>query len=120
MPGGVQMRQQRSEEAGTRFLERARGIWSRLQPRVDERPHEPGPDRSLMIGSIALSGVSAVTRLVLRVVGVQRAQSHRGQQAAFDEADDLARGLALDDRKRKSADRQNLVGPHFRIEGPST
>ena len=56
--------------------ERARVIWSRLQPRVDERPHEPGPNRSLMIGSIALSGVSAVTRLVFRVVRVQRSEPH--------------------------------------------
>ncbi len=39
-----------------------------LEPRVDERPDQPGPHRSLMIGRIASAKVAVILRLVVLMI----------------------------------------------------
>ena len=52
------------------------------EPGVDERPDQPGPDRSLVIGGVAGPQVAEVLRLVIGMARRQRPQADRRQQSS--------------------------------------
>ena len=52
-----------------------------LQPGVDERADQPGPDGALVIGGVAGAQVAVVVGLVVRVARRERAQADGRQQA---------------------------------------
>ena len=54
------------------------------QPGIRERSDQPGPDRPLMIGSVARTQVAVILRFIIRMSGSQRPQSERGQQTILD------------------------------------
>ena len=56
-------------------------VWVDLEPRINERTNEPGPDRALVISCVAGAQVAVVTRLVIRMVRRQRPQADRREQA---------------------------------------
>ena len=62
-----------------------------------------------MIGGVARHEVAAVARNVGRIVGRQRAETERSEKLRLDEIDHLAGRLALDQRERQAADREDLV-----------
>src|SRR5579883_1466238 len=43
----------------------------------DKWPHEPAPDRSLVVGTITLSLVAPIASLIFGVVGIERSQPVR-------------------------------------------
>ena len=51
-----------------------------LEPGVDERADQPGPDRALVVGRVPGPQVSEIARLVVRLAGRQRPQADRGQK----------------------------------------
>src|SRR5262249_37090259 len=52
------------------------------QPRIYERPDEPGPDRALMVSGIARSKIAIIFRLVIRITRIKSAKS-QGREQTF-------------------------------------
>src|SRR5262249_23677218 len=55
-------------------------VWKDSQPGIDERPNQPGPDRTLMVRRVARTSIAVVTRLEFRVSRRERTKAHRRQQ----------------------------------------
>ena len=60
---------------------------SQARRRVDVGPDQPGPDRSLVVGGVALGRPAAVVRQVGRVGRVEGARAERREQAGTDRLD---------------------------------
>ena len=59
-----------------------------LQPRIDERAHQPSPDGALVVRGVARAQVAVVLRLVVAVPGRERAQTDRRQQPLAHDLED--------------------------------
>src|SRR4051812_22707264 len=76
------------------------------EPGFDEGAHQPGPDRALMIGRVALfRAAGAVWRIVWRARR-ERAQAEGREQTRFNSIDHTAGAFAIEQRQRQSADRE--------------
>src|SRR4029077_14333954 len=51
-----------------------------FQPRIDERPDQPGPNRALVIRTLSGTKVTAINRFVIWIVWRKRAQTDRREQ----------------------------------------
>src|SRR5258708_1432956 len=74
----------------------------------DEGPEEPGPDGSMVIGSIALGLAPDVDRSESRVFGRQGSEPYRRQESLFDHTEDFRRGCTIDQWVGK-ADGEDLI-----------
>src|SRR5207247_4702079 len=85
---------------------------------LDERAHEPGPDRPLVVRAVALARAARVARRVAGLTGGERAEAERGHEPRLDRVDDAARPRPLEHRERQAADGQDLVRPERRVDRP--
>ncbi len=104
------MREERFQEAGSRLPPEGRRDLSHAQPRFDEGTRQKRPDRSLMVGAVSLHNAPRVAAGVGGVVGGEGAQADRSQELSLDGVDDPARALSFQERERKPADREDLIG----------
>src|SRR5438105_3631749 len=51
-----------------------------LEPGINERPDQPGPDGSLMISRIASPEIAEILGFVIRMIAAERAQTNGGEQ----------------------------------------
>src|SRR5439155_2600602 len=107
----------RVEKASPRLGLRVRGAAPDAEPRLDERAHEPRPDRPLMVRAVALADAALVAGPVSRLVGRERAESERRQQPCLDGIDDAAGALSLEHRERQAPDGEDLVRAEGAIYG---
>ncbi len=105
----LEVLQQRQQEAGPGLRLRCRRMAAHAQPRLDEWPDQPGPDRALVIGRIAFLWAAAVSRDVIGVLARQRTQAERRQQFRLDQIDNTARSRAIQHRIGQAANRKDLV-----------
>src|SRR5438876_708609 len=77
-PRVVEMREQGVEEARARLGARRRRAAPDAHPGLDERAHEPRPDRALMVRAVALAWTARVARRVAGLAGGERAEAERG------------------------------------------
>src|SRR5215470_16515638 len=91
-----------------------------VKPGFDERPNEPGPDRALMIGAVALAHAAFVMWNVSRLAGRERAQAERRPEARLDSGDDFRGPLAVEESDRQAADGKDLIGAKRGIDGAGT
>src|SRR5439155_18092972 len=91
------------------------GAAADAEPRLDERAHEPRPDRPLVVRAVALADPALVAGPVSRLVGRERAESERRQQPCLDGVDDAAGALAFEHGERQAADGEDLVRAEARI-----
>src|SRR5207244_12654771 len=108
-PRVVEMREQGVEEARARLGARRRRAAPDAHPGLDERAHEPRPDRALMIRAVALARTARVARRVTGLAGGERAEAERGHEPRLDRVDDAAGALPVGPRARQAAGRQVLV-----------
>src|SRR5207237_478215 len=113
----VQMSEQRIEKAIARLGLRARGGAPDAEPRLDERAHEPGPDRPLMVRAVALADPTLVAGPVPRLVGCEGAEADGCQQPRLDGVDDAAGAFSLEHGERQAADGEYLVRAEARVHG---
>ena len=85
-----------------------------FQPRVDERPDQPCPDRALMISAIARTKVSAVDRLIIGMFRRKRTKPDRREQFALGDVDHRFPTRFIQHRVIER-DREELVRPAGRI-----
>src|SRR3989442_3955585 len=104
------MSEQRLEEASARRGLGVRGAAPDAEPRLNERTHEPRPDRALMVRAVALADAAVVTWRVSRLVGRERAEAEGRQQSRLDGIDDAAGALSLQHPERPAPPRGEL-GP---------
>src|SRR5947207_14643591 len=84
---------------------------SNTNPRLDEWPHQPRPDGSLMIDSVSRCRITVIARRVTRLAGRERPQSDWRQEMPLDRIDNPPSAFRVHERYRKSADGENLIGP---------
>src|SRR2546430_3587387 len=89
-PRVVEMREQGVEEARARLGARRRRAAPDAHPGLDERAHEPRPDRALMVRAVALAWTARVARRVTGLAGRERAEAERGHEPRLDRVDDTA------------------------------
>src|SRR4051812_11786581 len=64
---------------------RVAGVGMYFQPCVHEMPDEPWPDRALVICRIARQQITAIVRLVVRMIRAQRSQPVRRDESLADD-----------------------------------
>src|SRR5207249_9124224 len=74
-PGLFKMRQDRRQKIAARFAFGFVRIAANAHPRLDERTNQPRPDRSLVIGAVALAHASGVMWCVARFARCERTQT---------------------------------------------
>src|SRR5712692_532997 len=94
-----------------RLLASLRGGTLHFERSGDEGPHEPRPDRALVIATGAAGCVACAAPAVLRVVWRQAAQAVWGEQIAFDRGND-ALSACIRKHGVGKTDRENLIGAH--------
>src|SRR5713226_10011823 len=75
------------------------GLPPHAHQRRDEWAEEPGPDGALMIGAVALALSAFDAAAISRIVGRERAQSHRREELLFAHAQHGFGARALQQRK---------------------
>ncbi len=91
-----------------KFTRRGSIVRMDFQPRVDERPDQPRPNRALMVGAIARAQIASVNRFVFRIVWRERAQTERREQFFFHNVDDRLPTFRIEDRM-VNRDGQQLI-----------
>src|SRR5205809_7207194 len=102
-PRVVEMREQGVEEARARLGARRRRAAPDAHPGLDERAHEPRPDRALMVRAVALAWTARVARRVTGLAGRERAEAERGHEPRLDRVDDTAGALPFQPREPPAA-----------------
>src|SRR3954451_25489256 len=69
-----------------------------LEPGVDERPDQPGPDGPLVIGGVAGAEVAVVFRLVVGMAGGERTEADGGEKPLARDRDDRLPARPVEDR----------------------
>src|SRR5713226_7358363 len=85
-----------------------------LQPRVDKRTDQPGPDRALMIRAIARPQITAVNWFVIGIVGRERTESNWSHQSLLRNLDDRLPTLRIQNRMIER-NGEELIRPAGRI-----
>ena len=101
--------QQRIDEPGARVAPRRAGISSNANPRVNERSHQPRPDGSLMIDSVAGCRITFIPRRVTWLARRKRPQPDRRQEMPLDRIDNSPPAFPVHERNRESTDGENLI-----------
>ncbi len=81
---------------------------------VEVGPKQPGPYGALVVGGIAFGRAAAMVGPIARIVGRQRAQPERGEEAPPAYVDDTGRGRVVQ-RPVRERHREELVRPDRRI-----
>ena len=76
--------------------------------------HPPTPHRALMVGGVALLGISVVKAPEVGMPGVERPQAHGRRQLLADHTHDALGAFAVEERERQ-ADGQDLVRADGRV-----
>ena len=101
----------------TGLLDCGLGVIADAQPSFDKGPDKPRPHRPLVITAVSLPDISGVMRAIAGLPGCQAARAFRSQQSALDGFHDRPRGVLFEQAERKSADREDLIGPQAGIRG---
>src|SRR5437763_14821070 len=88
------------------------GVFARMdfEPRVDERPDEPGPHSSLVIRTVARTQIAGVNRFVIRMLRRERTQADRREQLFLGYIYDGSPPRLVENRMIER-DRKQLVRP---------
>src|SRR6476661_7308354 len=77
----------------------ASGVFGKhLEPRIDERPDEPGPDRALVVRRIARPQVAVVARLEVGIAWRERTKADGCEQSIAHDTDDRFPPIRLQHR----------------------
>src|SRR5262245_29017039 len=85
-------------------------IGTDLEPGIDVRTDEPGPNRSLMVGGVTGPEIAVILGLVIRVTRSQGAQPIGRQQLVANRAKDGWPAIAIQYRIVER-NREKLIGP---------
>src|SRR5690349_4651874 len=108
----IETENQRVEKATARCSPRCGRVTVHPQPRIDERSEEPGPGGALVIGGVAGGLVSRIARMIVGIVGGERAQPERREELLLDDCDDARGPLSLEQCQQEPAHGEDLVGAH--------
>src|SRR5262245_34795699 len=89
---------------------RRRRIATHSHPRFDERSHQPGPDGSLVIDTIASERITDIVSGIARLSGRQRSKPERRDETTLDQIDNAGCATGVEETNRQSPNRENLVG----------
>src|SRR4051812_45556142 len=90
-----------------------------LEPGIDERPDQPRPDRSLVVGAIARPQVAGIKRFVIRMFRRERTKTDRRDQLLFRDIDHRFPARRFEHRMVER-DREQLVRPAgWIVRGPA-
>src|SRR5687768_4919496 len=103
------MAQQRFDKPATGFLFRFVAVSAHTHPSFDKRAHEPWPDRALVVATVALRNTALVTTRVAWLLRSERTQAERGEEVILDDFDDEACLFTVQQCKRQSAYRKDLI-----------
>src|SRR5262249_32315906 len=115
----VEMQEERFEKAGARLALRLSRRAAHAYPRLHEGAHEPRPDGTLVIGSVALADAALIARRVAGLIRRERAEAEWRQQPSLDGVDDTPSSRTIEHRERQTPDREDLVRAKRWVDGAS-
>src|SRR6266516_605427 len=104
------MREDRRQKLAARFAFGFVRIATDTHPRLDEWTNQPRPDRSLVIGAVALAHTSSVMRCVARFAPRERTQAYGHPKPRLNRGDNPQSLFVFKQRIRQAAHCKDLIG----------